>query len=432
MSFQTRATIAIILLASFEVSLISNQREKKQIKNDEEFVATNEWKEIKPGQKVPSGLHYRINLSTGKKEAKTISETDKLQHEQDSKGFTLVEESDDLGDRINTDDLEQLLKNVDKKNPEKDMPKQFRSLDEIKQELGEIDLSPKSDIELLQELFHKYKEQEKKKTRDENLVLDILHNMKYLSHQIDNGNEFYKMGGFTKIIYKELNSTNTQIKQESLKLFSALAQNNPKVKVHILETGGIITLLRILNLEKAEGVKKSALTALSCTLRTFPYAQNKFIEIGGLKMFTELFLSEDSVKLKLKIVTLLNDLIVERQEDSANFEHHEFVDIESTLYDLNWCSFLNELLHDLVVVDINDFDSIEKCLLAMASLSSKCQHSYNRELISKLHQEYLLLREVNTEENHTQNYFHYLENLTLNLLETMRNTIKKEEPRKEL
>ena len=40
------------------------------------FVATEEWQEIKEGQKVPSGLHYRMNLETGKKEAKLMETED--------------------------------------------------------------------------------------------------------------------------------------------------------------------------------------------------------------------------------------------------------------------------------------------------------------------------------------------------------------------
>ena len=40
------------------------------------FVATEEWQEIKDGQKVPSGLHYRMNLETGKKEAKLMETED--------------------------------------------------------------------------------------------------------------------------------------------------------------------------------------------------------------------------------------------------------------------------------------------------------------------------------------------------------------------
>ena len=42
----------------------------------ETFVATNEWQEIKDGQKVPGGLHYRLNFETGKKEAKLLDPTD--------------------------------------------------------------------------------------------------------------------------------------------------------------------------------------------------------------------------------------------------------------------------------------------------------------------------------------------------------------------
>jgi nucleotide exchange factor SIL1 len=38
------------------------------------FRPTAEWQEIVEGQKVPAGLHYRINLETGKKEAKLLSE----------------------------------------------------------------------------------------------------------------------------------------------------------------------------------------------------------------------------------------------------------------------------------------------------------------------------------------------------------------------
>ena len=48
------------------------------VKSENVFVATNEWQEIKDGQSVPAGLHYRMNLETGKKEAKIIDpeETD--------------------------------------------------------------------------------------------------------------------------------------------------------------------------------------------------------------------------------------------------------------------------------------------------------------------------------------------------------------------
>ena len=37
-----------------------------------DFVATNEWQDIQEGQKCPGGLHYRMNLETGRREAKLL------------------------------------------------------------------------------------------------------------------------------------------------------------------------------------------------------------------------------------------------------------------------------------------------------------------------------------------------------------------------
>lgn len=40
----------------------------------EKFVATREWQIIKEGQSIPRGLHVRMNLQTGLKEAKLLEE----------------------------------------------------------------------------------------------------------------------------------------------------------------------------------------------------------------------------------------------------------------------------------------------------------------------------------------------------------------------
>ncbi|KAE9276694.1 hypothetical protein PF008_g29033 [Phytophthora fragariae] len=37
-----------------------------------EFVPTNDWQDILPNQAVPPGLYIRVNLATGKKEAKLL------------------------------------------------------------------------------------------------------------------------------------------------------------------------------------------------------------------------------------------------------------------------------------------------------------------------------------------------------------------------
>ena len=39
-----------------------------------EFIATNEWQKVPKNEPLPSGLHYRINLETGVKEAKILEQ----------------------------------------------------------------------------------------------------------------------------------------------------------------------------------------------------------------------------------------------------------------------------------------------------------------------------------------------------------------------
>ncbi|XP_050310533.1 nucleotide exchange factor SIL1 [Anthonomus grandis grandis] len=362
---------ALIIPVILTVSLCSDNKGAKQ----EEFVASDEWQEITEGQKVPAGLHYRINLSTGKKEAKILDNQ---------------EEPNSITNFI----TEQTLKDLDKPKNNK-----FRTIDEIKRDLGDLLVQPKSDLKVLKELFESYEQGNNTET--------VLKDLQYLGHQIDNAQEFCNLNGFKKIIYKELNSS---IKGEALKLFSVLAQNNPKVKVHILETGGVAVLLKLLSLDPNEVVKNSALTALSCTLRTFPYAQNKFIEGGGLTVLTNLF-GTASLKLQVKIVTFLTDLITERQQDIENFEQHQLIDVESALVRLGWCENMNLMLQDL---DLDDFDSVEKVLLGMKGLSGKCQGFYDKDVLERVRRWFQLL--IDGREEDDAEYLGYLVKLVSELI----------------
>jgi len=69
--FRRLFIIANLLLFSISTGVLSQ--------NEDVFQATDDWQEIREGQKVPSGLHYRMNLETGKKEAKLLSDEDPRQ-----------------------------------------------------------------------------------------------------------------------------------------------------------------------------------------------------------------------------------------------------------------------------------------------------------------------------------------------------------------
>ena len=77
MFITTRVSLSICLLLTSLLVV--------QCQDDEFFVAQEDWQEIREGQKVPGGLHYRMNLETGKKEAKLLS----LEDTDSGKGIRL-------------------------------------------------------------------------------------------------------------------------------------------------------------------------------------------------------------------------------------------------------------------------------------------------------------------------------------------------------
>ena len=73
--------------------------------DDKHFVATDEWQEIREGQKVPAGLHYRMNLETGKKEAKILVEDN---NQSESSGAILTDPNADPIEKMSQERTEEV------------------------------------------------------------------------------------------------------------------------------------------------------------------------------------------------------------------------------------------------------------------------------------------------------------------------------------
>lgn len=449
-----------------------NNNENLLAENDQVFVATTEWQVVKKGkikcacmvtilsimcfmcfcckgQQIPKGLHVRVNFETGVTEAKLLDENKNVVEENSKSNVALSEVPDEDYDEIDKLLLEkpvlkEALKNI--KNDEilkaddiKKIKDKFRTYEELKNELNDINLTPKIDAEVLKVLFTQYKNEMEKDNFNVYEIISIIEDLDFLAHQFDNGIEFTRQNGFNEIIYKNLNLTNTEIKQATLKLFGSLVQNNAKVQIHALETGSISVLLRMLSSETENTVKNNAVTALSCLLRRFPLAQLKFIENGGLTIIAKLFQS-DSIKIQVKLVTLISDLLIEAKhayEDTLSTNRDEIirqyrlVNLENLLLEHNWCENLDQLLFTLVATDPDDHDSIEKCLLSMHSVSKKCGLFYNKSVLNGLEQKYKQLAENDNEKSNdydNSDYFTNLNELCVEILQftTNRLTIKTE------
>ena len=139
--------------------------------DDKYFVATEEGQEIKEGQKVPSGLHYRMNLQTGKKEAKILTE--------DSE----TSESSNIIPDPNAEPIETLA--------------QERN-EEVQALLEKM--KDNKDIENIKHLMLNYHNA----TLESKLV--ILEDLDYYMHQIDNARDFVSIGGLIKVVRPALKS----------------------------------------------------------------------------------------------------------------------------------------------------------------------------------------------------------------------------------
>jgi len=68
--------------------------------------------------------------------------------------------------------------------------KNFRSYETLKKEFEALNLTVKTDLELLNELLNRFKS-----GGDDQTLLNILTDLEYLVHQFDNAQQFAQMGG---------------------------------------------------------------------------------------------------------------------------------------------------------------------------------------------------------------------------------------------
>ena len=166
-----------------EASEASVTSERPLVSSDTLFVATEEWQEVWPGQRVPGGLHVRMNLETGKKEAKILTpETD-----------TSQEALKAALKNIKADDVTEETAQTE--------PDKFRSMAELKEALGDVQLNVETDVELITKLVSQFRV-----IRDDDDRVTILEDLEYYVHQYDNALLFADLGGVKDIVTPSLNS----------------------------------------------------------------------------------------------------------------------------------------------------------------------------------------------------------------------------------
>ncbi|XP_058808029.1 nucleotide exchange factor Sil1 [Phymastichus coffea] len=419
----------ITLLLVIFCTIIVNATETT--KNDSVFVPTKEWQTVKKGISIPQGLHIRHNLQTGVIEAKLMDDdNDKEKSSEDNLNSSqqnsltlhpeksLTDEENHLLNKdeatnkmkIPIDELKAMLKRIksddssNSNNAEATQPerrKKFRSYVELKEELEALNMNVSTDSQILNGLFSQF-ESQREFILTENLdsakvedVMEILNNIEYLIHQIDNARTFTDMGGMSKIISPCLNSTNPEIKAEALKLLGAAVQSNPRVQLKALENDFIQKILHLLTVNNVVVVKARCLFALGALVRHFPAAQKALVDNGGLEIFGKI-LADGHFQVQARVMNLVNDLIIERQNLDENrdnlmriqkLKEYESTNLEHKLVMQEYCQNLIDLAINSLKTNSDVDDFFEVIYESIITLHSVCK----KEILNK---EYALSSEV--------------------------------------
>ncbi|CAL8075247.1 unnamed protein product [Calicophoron daubneyi] len=424
-----------------------------------EFKPTHEWQTVQPGQPIPPGLHVRQNLQTGKTEAKLW-----VEGESKPSDAILVQRKEDSSSPESVKEFPQLSQlSPDEQVEVEKIRAKYRPYEELKREFGDINVTVKSDLEILDRLV----EQLKRQPLPESELLLILEDLNYLVRQIDNGRNFAETKGLD-LLRGYFYHSSPKVQKAALAALGAAIQGNAEVKVIALQ-GGFLDDLRSL-IEYAVDQKEfptyslelisSGLATLGSLIRDFPSAQKYFFgdessngtyRLPGFDLLTRVFdlsvpgnCTEARLKLRIRIISLLSDIGLERttarertltENDSKAkklWELYATFPFENELFASGWCDRVFDCLldHSLTAVDspkapINH-DRREKVLTAVLNLHPVCRFHRKAlpphvdEHLRNLEEEYLLRSK--TREDEFDFYFSDMHHLVSNVRQAIKSS----------
>ncbi|XP_060693006.1 nucleotide exchange factor SIL1 isoform X2 [Hemiscyllium ocellatum] len=401
---------------------VGESKEEATVEDDldpedmEVFYPTNDWQVVKPGQAIPAGLHVRLNLETGKNEAKIPDgETGKTglkywkqgtRHGMvnlDSKSFT----AEELKKALKLMKLESNTQ-TEEGHQEK-LRETFRPIKELMADFEAMNVVMETDMEIINKLVSKFNSSGA--TLEDKVA--ALYDLEYYVHQVDNAQHLMSIGGL-QLVIKALNATEPRIQEHAAFVLGSALSGNPKVQIEAIEAGALQKLLILLATDQPVAMKKKALFAFSSLLRHFPFAQQQFLKLGGLQILGQLFQAKGMESLRLRIMTLLYDMVMEKkliqgtQDDSVQHQEkcrqYDELNLLPLMLEQDWCTMVPKLLTS------SEHDTREKVLRTMNLMISSCRSEYQAiqglsSLLDMLQSEYEGLAAEEQKEGETDGYF---------------------------
>ncbi|GIY46790.1 hypothetical protein CDAR_494301 [Caerostris darwini] len=282
---------------------------------------------------------------------------------------------------------------------------------------GPIIMSKEGDLEYRRSLVRKIS----LKTRSEvlkKLVKNIqkfsnysvlaLQELEYLVHEYETAVDFVKLGGL-ELVLPLVNHEDSRIASGALSILTAAVQGNPIVqqyaeKAHILDY-----IIRALT-GKPHNAVTSVLFTLSSYLRNNAVSQLKFFRSNGLHILANILQSpEETMKSKIKIIDLLNDIAVEIYSEPEDINEDKILQIRRLFADgvqkENICEKLPRFLN------YNDLAIQGKTANAMNSLNEICVKKFNQKNVMES-----IKRLIDIYNPYTKKYWYSKDDMELNWL----------------
>ncbi|XP_045887615.1 nucleotide exchange factor SIL1 [Micropterus dolomieu] len=372
--------IASIFGQESALTLVENTEggEEEEVRVDEGDLdavqPTEDWQTLKPGQAVPAGSHVRLNLQTGQREVRLGEE--QLKYWTQEHG-----EAEETQSSFSPDELKRAMKKIKEDMNPDSVAYKYRPLEELKRDMAQLELLVETDAQIMRRLLTQFNSSNSTTEQRLNILLEL----EYLVHQVDNAQTLCSLGGL-QFMLEGLNSSDFRLQESSAFVLGSALASNPVVQVKAVESGALQMLLTTLATAQPFQVKKKVLFAVASLLRHFPYAQRHFLSHGGLQVLSELFRADGGGVLRTRIVTMLYDMISEKELisqagldlvlDASHEERvrqYSMVSLQEELLEKGWCSLVPQLLES------TEHDYREKALRALLAMAPVCLEQYRSD-----------------------------------------------------
>ncbi|CAG8549101.1 1151_t:CDS:2 [Acaulospora colombiana] len=340
------------------------------------FVPTNEFTEVLEGQEIPSGLHIKIDFSTGKKYAKLLDQNDPRSE------VVLIDEEGSIHQDSHLNLVDSGTHESLENNPKVNIYYKD-SVNFNNNTLPIISSKPSKHISHSDHiLFDSYVSQLTQSSQSLKIIISVLDGLEDLVHELDFGIKLARGHGLTFIVAL-LGHGSGEVRKKAALVIGTAMQNNPLAQGEALRMNLIPQFLDSLSEEQDIKVSSRLLYALSSIVRGNRRAIQTVNSYQGLSRLATLYQKFENNEFRAKCALFVTDFIdpnmvkadqpMEIYEQGKEQQRYGSDTVKSLFLNVMefWCKLFQTTLSDKSTKSAEiDFDTGEKILRGISMIKN--------------------------------------------------------------